>query len=130
MTKLPALLGQIATIAGEPAAVKIAARAGGTRVYIPKHAADDHWLVETVGRERADAVCRELGGARYDVPLGVSGSYQGQRRERARQVHALDKAGKSSREIARAVGLTQRAVHAQRAVHRGRRKDDKQGSLF
>lgn len=126
---LPGVLAEIASVAGEAAALAISARVGGTRVYIPTHAPDDHWLVESVGREAADKVCARLAGDRYDVPtLGV-GAYRRFRLAVAKHVHDLDKAGKSAREIARAAGLTQRAVHRHRKTHRGGDKGG-QGSLF
>lgn len=132
--ELPGVLAEIATVAGEAAAVAIAARAGGTRVYIPAKAGDDHWLVEAVGRAAADKVCKLFvvdgaRGQRVDVPLAKGGAYRSLRRAIAKRVHDLDKAGKSSREIARAVGLTQRGVHRHRAAHRGGDRGG-QGSLF
>ena len=127
--KLPGVLGEIASVAGEAAAVTIAAHVGGTRVYIPAQAGDDHWLVHAIGRAAADKVCALLAGGRYDVPLASGGAYRSMRRAIAKRVHEMDKAGKSSREIARAAGLTQRGVHRHRAAHRGGPKGD-QGSLF
>jgi hypothetical protein len=128
-TKLSGVLGEIASVAGEPAAMTIAAHVGGTRVYIPAKADDDHWLVQAIGREAADKVCELLAGGRYDVPLGSGGAYRSMRRAIAKRVHDMDRAKKSSAEIARATGLTQRAVHRHRAKHRGGSKGD-QGSLF
>jgi hypothetical protein len=127
---LPGVLSEIAIVAGEPAAMAISARVGGTRIYIPSKADDDHWLVETVGRDAADKIVQRLGGDRYDVPTLGAGAHRAFRRAIAKRVHELDKSNKSSREIARTVGLTQRAVHRHRAAHRGGRKDDPQGSLF
>jgi hypothetical protein len=126
---LPGVLAEIASVAGEAAALAISARVGGTRVYIPAHAGDDHWLVDTVGREAADKITALLHGDRYEIPtLGV-GAYRGFRMAIARRVHDLDKAGKSAPQIAREAGLTQRAVHRHRAAHRGGDKGG-QGSLF
>lgn len=127
---LPGVLAEIATVAGEAAAIAISARVGGLRVYIPAKVNDSHWLVEAVGREKADRICQQLGGDRHVFPLASGGAYRSMARDIARRVHELDKAGKSSAEIARSVGLTQRAVHRHRAIHRGDRKDDRQGSLF
>lgn len=130
---LPGVLGEIATVAGEAAALAIAARAGGTRVYIPAQVADDHWLVECVGRRAADLICRhfafEQHGQRVDIPL-CAGTYTQVKRMIARRVHELDREGKSAREIARRIGVTQRSVHRNRAAHRGRRNDGGQGRLL
>jgi hypothetical protein len=127
---LPGVLSEIAAVAGEAAAIAISARVGGTRVYIPAKAASGHWLVEAVGCEAAGKICAQLGGDRHDIPLASGGAYRSFRRALAKQVHDLDRAGKSSRAIARETGLTQRAVHRHRAAHRGGRKSDPQGSLF
>jgi DNA-binding transcriptional ArsR family regulator len=128
---LPGVLGEISAAAGEAAAISIAARVGGTRVYIPTRLEEDHWLVEAVGREAAQKICAALGGDRHVIPTCGGGAYKNFRRDIARRVHTLDQEGKSAGEIARAVGLTMRAVHRHRAAHRGGgRKDDPQGSLF
>jgi hypothetical protein len=128
--KLPGVLGEVASVAGEPAAYAIAECKGGTRIYIPAKVPAHHWLTLTVGDVAAEKIAQRLGGDRYDVPLVTSGAYRSWRRKIAKQVHDLDKEGKSSREIARTVGLTQRAIHRHRAVHRGGNKNDPQGSLF
>jgi DNA-binding NarL/FixJ family response regulator len=133
--RLPGVLAEIAEVAGEAAAVQICARAGGTRVYIPATCSDDHWLVECVGREKADRICAHLAGGersgqRYEIPLAERGAYRALRMAVARQVHELDAAAKSSRDIAREAGISQRTVHRHRAAHRGDNKDKRQGSLF
>ncbi len=131
--RLPGVLAEIATVAGEPAAVLIAARVGGTRVFFPAKVSGDHWLVQCVGREKAEAICAHFTvdgrGTRIDVPLGQAGAFPQLRRAIAKRVHELDKAGKSSRDIAGTVGITTRTVHGQRAAHRGRGKGG-QGVLF
>lgn len=129
------MLSEIADAAGEPAAIALAAQVGGTRVYIPAKVSDKHWLVQCVGRRAADLICSHYAvagkrGTRVDIPLAGGGAYPQLRRAIARRVHQLDQEGKSSREIARVAGLSQRAVHAHRARHRGAKKGDKQGSLF
>jgi len=131
---LPGVLAEIAAVAGEAAAMSISARVGGTRVYIPAHAPDGHWLVEAVGRDAADKVCKlfevdSARGQRVDIPHGAGGAYRSLRRAIAKRVYDLDRAGKPSREIARTVGLTQRAIHRHRAAHRGG-SGGAQGSLF
>lgn len=133
--RLPGILAEIADIAGEPAAVLLSARMGGQRVYIPAKVSDDHWLVDCLGREKADLICRHFShGERYgvhiDVPMAGSGAYSQLRRTIAKRVHDLDRAGASARQIAGEVRITTRAVHRHRAAHRGQGKGDKQGSLF
>lgn len=131
---LSGILAEIADAAGEAAAVALAARVGGTRIYIPARVTDGHWLVECVGRKAAEKICAHFAvdgsGQRIDVPLAGGGAYPQLRRAIAKRVHDLDKQGKSSREISQSVGVTQRTVHSHRAAHRGGSKSDKQGSLF
>jgi len=132
--KLPGVLAEIAELVGEQAAIAIASRAGGTRVYFPAKADDKHWLVQSIGRAAADQVCAhfsvdERRGQRIDIPLYVGGTYRQMIRAIAERVHKLDEDGGTSSEIVRKVGLTQRSVHRHRARHRGK-KDGKQGRLL
>lgn len=129
-TILPGVLDEIAEVAGLPAAIAIAARTGGTRVYIPARAEDDHWLVDCVGRRAADKICARFSGERIDMPLYHGGAYPQLRRAIAKRVHDLDRSHRSSREIAIQVGVTQRTVHRHRRAHRGDGDDDGQGSLL
>ena len=132
--RLPGVLQEIAEVAGEAAALAIASRAGGTRIYLPARAADEHWLVQAVGRAHADALCDHFAvdgrGARLDVPLHVGGTFRQLQRAIAEVVHKMDDGSEaSSREIARKVGITQRTVHRHRARHRGGRQPG-QGRLL
>ncbi len=135
---LPAVLQEIAEVAGETAALAIAARHGGRRVYIPAASKllagnDNYWLVECVGIELALKICKHFEvdgrGQRIEIPLHVGGTYRQFVRSIAERLHELDREGKSSTEIARQLGLTQRTVHRHRARH-GKRKDDRQGKLL
>jgi hypothetical protein len=135
-SSLPGVLGEIAAVAGDAAALNLAARVGGTRVYIPARVDDSHWLTECVGRRAADQICKHFAidgrrGQRLDVPL-AAGTYSQVKRMIAKRVHELDRKHMSSRAIARAVGVTQRTVHKHRAAHRGggHDDDDKQGRLL
>ena len=131
--RLPGILREIAELAGEPAAVLIAARVGGQRVYIPAKVSDDHWLVDCVGRAKADLICRHFTvdgrGQRIDVPIAASGAYPQLRRAIAKRIHDLDNRQASARDITREVRVTTRTVHRHRAAHRGQGKGG-QGSLF
>ncbi|RJF70892.1 helix-turn-helix domain-containing protein [Rhodopseudomonas palustris] len=132
---LPGVLAEIAEVAGEAAALKIAARFGGQRVYFPaRPGAADHWLVATVGPDAAAKLCAHFSvdrkrGNRIEIPLHVGGSYRQFLRAISERLHALDQEGMSSREIAARLGLTQRTVHRHRGRHRGKTGDD-QKSLF
>lgn len=139
--KLPGVLAEIADLVGEVAAIKIAAQAGGTRIYIPAHAGDDHWLVACVGRDAADKICAHFAvggsrgrqGNRVDIPLYVGGTYRQMLRKISETMYKLDRDEHlSSSDIARRAGVTQRSVHRHRARHRGQKtkKNGKQGSLL
>lgn len=111
MTDLPGILGEIAEIAGEGAALQVAAAKGGLeKVHIP-YAANlypDHWLVKAVGAEKAAKIAEALGGdAKVDIPLGPLGG------SRHRAKHALKKAlgsGSSTASAARLAGVHQRTA--------------------
>lgn len=124
--QLPGVLAEIASVIGAGAALAIAARAGGTRTYLPARVNDGHWLVETVGREAADKLCAHFAidhrrGQRIDIPL-FGGSYKQLQRLINERLDKLEAEGASSQQIARTTGITQRTVHRHRA--RRRRPDD------
>ncbi|MBK1625214.1 helix-turn-helix domain-containing protein [Afifella marina] len=133
MTRLPGILAEIAEVAGEEAAHAIARARGGTRVYLPGRADDDHWLTRCVGREAADAICRHFAaggpdgssGASYLIPLGQAGSTKGRRRALAAELRR----GASVAEAARAVGMHERTAWRMRAKLQKDRDAD-QGELF
>ena len=115
---LPGLLSEIAEVAGLEAALQIAEARGGNRVYIPERAPDNHWLVQTVGREAADAICAHFAvpsGIEIELPcgpVGRQGNYE-------RRLHEMILAGKTSTEITRTLGISRRTVHR----HRRRLRD-------
>lgn len=131
MTDLPALLAEIAAIAGLDAALAIARAKGGTEVYLPRQPAADHWLVAAVGAETAAKICRELcanqTGTKVLIPLGPTGTLAQARRLAAQ----LDAAGATAATAALAAGLTERTVRRMRKARRdARREDQRQGRLF
>ena len=115
---LPPVLAEIAGVIGRKAALKIAETCGGTRVYIPAKAQDDHWLIEAVGRSLADKLCRHLsvrgGGILLDIPLGPLGKHHQAQRQRDTKIGRMTDDGKSSRAIAIQLGISQRTVHEAR----------------
>ena len=131
MTALPGILADIAEIAGDVAALKIAQSRGGTRVDLPPFAKEGHWLTDLVGFEAADKICRGLavidadgrrsGLRREVIPRGAASLYETAKR---RAAEALD-AGKSAREAARISGLHERTIWRMKA-----KEDDRQGRLF
>lgn len=132
---LPAILAEIADLIGEVAAIAIAARKGGTRIYLPARVKPDHWLVEAVGFDKAKILCEHFTvdrkrGAFVDIPLYVGGTYRQMIRAIAERVHKLDDDEESSSAIARTLGIHQRTVHRHRSRHRGGKRDKRQGRLL
>lgn len=125
---LPKVLAEIAEAAGLDAALKLAEARGGTEIYVPGRAGDDHWLVATVGREAADAICRHFatghGGCLIELPLGPRGSIA---KLRAR-VDRMIAEGASASAIALACGFTERGVRKRRA--KARDDDGRQPKLL
>ena len=115
---LPALLAEIAQVAGLDAALKLAEARGGTEIYVPAEAPDGHWLTEAVGKQAAAAICAHFTGSgpgcRLEIPLGPAGSHAQLRR----QVDKLIAEGKSEREIALVTRYTGRGVRMRKAKAR------------
>lgn len=112
---LPAILAEIAEVAGYDAAIAIADVRGGTQIYIPPAPDADHWLCRLIGYEAAQKVAdRFTGGVgigrRVDLPLGPSGH---QARVRAR-VDAMLREGRSERDIALATRYSTRGIRKRR----------------
>lgn len=126
---LPGVLRQIANVAGEEAALAIAAVRGGTQVYFPPRPANDHWLCQLIGPEAAEKVCDELtcgvGPLRVDLPLGPCGHAA---KARAK-VDAMLGEQRSERDIALATGYTIRAIRRRRA-RLGPAREDRQLRLI
>ncbi|WP_086619242.1 hypothetical protein [Erythrobacter tepidarius] len=126
---LPQVLADIARIAGEEAARRVAGAVGGTRVYIPPHPGPDHWLSQLVGQEAARRIGEHftagLAGARVDIPLGETGFIASQQA----RIDAMIMAGRSDRDIALACRYTERGVRKRRARLKAMR-DSRQGRLF
>ena len=127
---LPALLFEIAEVAGIDAALAVAEAKGGQRVVVPTRLRPDHWLVVAVGMEKAELICRHFtsGHVRQelDIPLGPAGSYLAERRRRARALVEAQEQGRSANQIAADVGITERSVRRFRA----RQRDARQGNLL
>jgi len=128
MTDLPGVLAEIADIAGEDAALAVAAARGGTQIYIPPAPDRDHWLSRLVGLQAAKAIADRLtcgvGGMRVELPLGPKGHAA---RVRAK-VDRMIQDNRSERDIALATGYTIRGVRKRKAKLKPR--DDRQLSLI
>lgn len=126
---LPGALGEIASVAGEEAALAIAQARGGTEVYIPPKPDRDHWISQLVGHEAALAIADHLTcglpGLRVELPTGPMGHAARKRAE----VDAMIRDGRSERDIALATGYTIRGVRRRRAMI-GNPQDSRQLDMF
>lgn len=132
---LPGLLGEIADATDIDTALIVARAVGGTRVDIPRHAPDGHWLIALVGRARADHICAGLTiedadgsrrGVRHEViPRGPMGVMSVARRN---AIDALE-SGQTARQAARTAGLHERTVFRLRKRMGGGQGGD-QGEMF
>ncbi len=130
MSNLPALLQEIAEVAGLDAALKVAEAKGGGRASIPAKLKPTHWLVECVGWETAVKLsdhftsgCRTI---EIEVPLGPAGTIAKARR---RMIKLIEEGQASSDAIARATGMSRRTVLRKKARMNDEENGD-QGSLF
>jgi hypothetical protein len=124
----PQVLADIARIAGEEAARRIAGAVGGTRVYIPPVPGPDHWLSQLVGPEAARKIADHFGAGfsvNLEIPLGDTGFIASQQA----RIDAMILAGRSERDIARACRYTARTIRRRRARLKALH-DSRQGKLF
>lgn len=129
---LPALLAEIAEVAGIDAALAVAEAKGGQVAFIVARLRPDNWLVQAVGMEKAELLSRHFcaaGGGRIklEIPIGPVGSFVAERQRRQRIMAAAVERGASSNEIARMAGVTNRTARRFRSRYDG---DPDQGSLF
>ncbi len=101
--KLPGVLGEIEAAAGRDAALTVALKLGGQVMHVPAPdyllAHPDHPLARTLGAETASKAAARLAGGQVYVP-----------RARRALVPHLAEAGHGSKEIARRLGCSARAV--------------------
>ncbi|MCX9146599.1 hypothetical protein [Erythrobacter sp. WG] len=131
---LPQVLDDIARLAGEDAARKVAEAVGGTRVYIPPVPGPDHWLSKLVGLEAARKIGDHFTGGFAGTPLEIPLADTGFIARMQAKCDAMLLAGTySERDIARACEYTIRTVRRRRAALKraGQRLTDRrQGDLF
>lgn len=120
---LPAVIAEIAEIAGMDAAWAIARAKGGRQVYIPAQAAPGHWLTDLVGLEAAQKICAfyraNSSGMQLLIPMGSTV------RTNAEIAKAIEQGG-SANQLAGEFGKHERTIRR----HRARIRDTRQGKLF
>lgn len=130
---LPALLAEIAEIAGLDAALAVARAKGGVPARFASRLGPENWLVEAVGMEKAkllsDHFTSGRGRIEFDIPLGPTGSYKRDQLARAQAMQKAIASGRKTVETARALGVTRRSVQRFKAK-RSQDKDPSQTELF
>lgn len=132
---LPEFLREVAEVAGLEAAMKLAWDYGGVRIRIPRRASTNHWLVKSVGRKAADALCKHFSVNDADdrpmameivVPQAGTGVMAQAKRRLADDLRS----GRFSvRAAARRNGLTERTAWRMKAKLSGK-EDTDQPDLF
>ena len=122
---IPQVMRELIDVAGAEAAWALARAHGGTTVYIPAHASEDHWLSHLVGFTAAVKICDHYRVANTGIRLLVPIARQAAQRQKL--LKALEQ-GLSAPEAASASGMHERSAF--RARRRLKTKDTKQGNLF
>lgn len=69
---LPQMLQDLVAMIALPATMKIVEARGGTALYVPvKHLADNHYLVQLIGREAAEILQGEYHGEELSIPTAL-----------------------------------------------------------
>lgn len=116
------LLTELEEVMGRDATIRLVARRGGQRIYVPDSIHPDHDLAVILGEEAAAALCARWGGEAFNLPIGHKFLLEA-RRERIKQ---LRDQGKSLNEIAGLMGCCRRTVELRLAAYRKEAEGSKQ----
>jgi hypothetical protein len=132
MNELPAVMAEIAEVAGPDAAWTLARAKGGQQVFFPAKARPDHWLAKLVGFDAAKKICEHfsVGGRGDDILIPMASAAR--RNQALRQALAQ---GLKVDQAAAAAGVHRRTVLRHRKRAKGAKataaKANKtQGDLF
>jgi len=111
-------LAELASAIGEPLALALSLRFGGTRLYVPRRISDGHPICVALGRAGADCLSAYAGGGEIAVPK------QAARRARVIDLH--------SRRALTMAQIALETAYSERHVYRLVRDatDSSQPSLF
>lgn len=118
-SRLPASLLDVAETLSLDIALKLMEAFPGEEIYFPSYPSEDHHVIAALGKEDGYALCGFLSGAIVYIPNGKTGSVRA-------EVLALQANGKSRREIARILGVSQR--HVRRMANK--KKNHNQFDMF
>lgn len=105
----------IADMMGSAFRDKVSAQLGGATLIIPRKKSslsDNHPLVTALGRDDAEEMVELVAGERFYIPRGP------QKGDRHMVVYEASRAGKTTNQIARDLGISDRQVRRLRAKAR------------
>lgn len=111
LSDLPASLEELCGQIGFTAVLALVLKFGGIRLHIPKACPDTHPLAVALGSDAAAALCKYMGGEKFDVPR-ASGLFAAARN---REIVANPE-GLSASQLAIKHGLVLRTVRKIRAA--------------
>lgn len=119
---LPGILLEISELIGMAATLKLVAKYGGVRLYVPKTLRPDHDLVATIGRELAEYMAERFGAEVLEIPKALLANVALRNVTIKQEYESL-----SQRQLALKYHLTERQV---RNILCGDGQDDNQMGLF
>lgn len=119
---LPGILLEICELIGIQATLKLVAKYGGVRLYVPKTLRPDHDLVVIIGRELAEYMEERFGGEVLEIPKALLANVALRNVTIKQEYEVL-----SQRQIALKYHLTERQV---RNILCGEGQDENQMELF
>jgi hypothetical protein len=112
---LPLSLQEMAETLGVAIVLKLIAVYGGTETSFPQNPGEDHPVLLALGKEDGKALCDYIAGGVIYIP------HMRPRKSARADVLALQSEGKERREIALALGISQR--HVRRVANRTENPD-------
>lgn len=119
---LPGILLEISELIGIAATLKLVAKYGGVRLYVPKTLRPDHDLVAIINRELAETMIDRFGGEVLEIPKALLANVS-LRNVTIKQEYVI----LSQRQLALKYKLTERQI---RNIVAGNGSDDNQMGLF
>src|SRR5690554_1434986 len=101
MPRRSAILDELTDFIGYDAAMSLAKRWGGRRLYVPAQASPGHPITEAIGPEAAERLVDLYGGDALDVPAARNAMLE----TRNRRIMAALEEGQTTREVAATFGL-------------------------
>jgi Mor family transcriptional regulator len=123
LAALPETLAEMARVTTPAAALKIAERFGGTRIYLSRQPATDSELAKLVGLPAARALGRHFGGELVEVPRASAVC----RELRNNKIRQRRRSGASMKELARDSSMTERQLR--RICNAGSKRNEKTKKL-